>query len=254
MTRDGEIAWGSGPAPATGSRCPSVAAPSGVRYTSTFGSRAPVAQLDRASAFEAAGRGFESLRARQPSPLCSRWRPRRHFCVCSACGSRRPSPSGRATNPSARACGRSEASPCKRSRRSLATNGRPRARRRARVRPNDRCIRTEIHRRSRSVPSVGALRPCRRCSTSCTRHRRWVRHQSGRFPPFMRSPSSAGGQQQADRLARQRVHDLAGVFVVDAGRRAPRQRGVYQIGDVNARSCVTIGTFGSIFTLKYAAS
>jgi hypothetical protein len=30
--------------------------------------------------------------------------------------------------------------------------------------------------------------------------------------------------------------------------------GVYQIGDVNARSCVVIGTFGSILTLKYAAS
>jgi hypothetical protein len=26
--------------------------------------------------------------------------------------------------------------------------------------------------------------------------------------------------------------------------------GEYQIGDVNARSCVVIGTFGSIFTLK----
>jgi len=28
---------------------------------------------------------------------------------------------------------------------------------------------------------------------------------------------------------------------------------VYQIGDVHARSCVIIGTFGSILTLKYAA-
>jgi hypothetical protein len=36
--------------------------------------------------------------------------------------------------------------------------------------------------------------------------------------------------------------------------RAGGQRGVYQIGDVNARSCVIIGTFGVIFTLKYAAS
>jgi hypothetical protein len=31
--------------------------------------------------------------------------------------------------------------------------------------------------------------------------------------------------------------------------------GVYQIGDMNARSCVVIGTFGSvILILKYAAS
>jgi hypothetical protein len=37
---------------------------------------APVAQLDRASAFEAGGWGFESLRARHPSPgnLWATWR------------------------------------------------------------------------------------------------------------------------------------------------------------------------------------
>ena len=35
----------------------------------------------------------------------------------------------------------------------------------------------------------------------------------------------------------------------------PADHGVYQIGDVKARSCVVIGTFGSgIFILKYAAS
>ena len=35
----------------------------------------------------------------------------------------------------------------------------------------------------------------------------------------------------------------------------PADHGVYQIGDVNARSCVVIGTFGSgILILKYAAS
>ena len=33
-----------------------------------------------------------------------------------------------------------------------------------------------------------------------------------------------------------------------------RQRGLYPIGEVNARSCVTIGSFGIIVTLKYAAS
>ena len=32
------------------------------------------------------------------------------------------------------------------------------------------------------------------------------------------------------------------------------RHGVYQIGDVNARSCVTIGTFGAIRTLKRLAS
>jgi hypothetical protein len=37
-------------------------------------------------------------------------------------------------------------------------------------------------------------------------------------------------------------------------RRAGYHLGVYQIGEVNARSCVIIGTFGVIFTLKYAAS
>ncbi len=35
---------------------------------SFFQSQAPVAQLDRASDFESAGRGFESLRARQNPP------------------------------------------------------------------------------------------------------------------------------------------------------------------------------------------
>ena len=35
----------------------------------------------------------------------------------------------------------------------------------------------------------------------------------------------------------------------------PAHHGVYQIGDVNARSCVTIGTLGSgSLNLKYAAS
>ena len=35
----------------------------------------------------------------------------------------------------------------------------------------------------------------------------------------------------------------------------PAHHGVYQMGDVNARSCVIIGTLGSgIFILKYAAS
>ncbi len=34
----------------------------------------------------------------------------------------------------------------------------------------------------------------------------------------------------------------------------PANHFLYQIGDVNARSCVVIGTLASIFTLKYAAS
>jgi hypothetical protein len=41
---------------------------------------APVAQLDRASAFEAAGRGFEPLRARQTTP-CSGSTPSSHGFV-----------------------------------------------------------------------------------------------------------------------------------------------------------------------------
>jgi hypothetical protein len=38
------------------------------------------------------------------------------------------------------------------------------------------------------------------------------------------------------------------------GNGAPVQFGVYQIGEVKARSCVIIGTWSAIFTLKYAAS
>jgi hypothetical protein len=34
----------------------------------------------------------------------------------------------------------------------------------------------------------------------------------------------------------------------------PQEPGVYQMGELQARSCVTIGTSDDIVTLKYAAS
>lgn len=69
-------------------------------YTSASATDAPVAQLDRASAFEAAGRGFESLRARQPS-RCSADAPARPQAL-RACRAPGTSPSGRASRRAAR--------------------------------------------------------------------------------------------------------------------------------------------------------
>ena len=66
----------------------------------------------------------------------------------------------------------------------------------------------------------------------------------GRHPLIGGEERDADQQEVQHRLAEQRSHAHMHPYF-----------GEYQIGDVNARSCVVIGTFGSvILILKYAAS
>ena len=66
---------------------------------------------------------------------------------------------------------------------------------------------------------------------------------AGRHPAIDAEEGDADQQKMQQRLAEQ------------FSQRRHLYFGEYQIGDVNARSCVVIGTFGSvILILKYAAS
>jgi len=80
---------------------------------------------------------------------------------------------------------------------------------------------------------------------------------AGRHPSIGAEERDADQQEVQHRLAEK----FSNVHAVYLRARIPMTRtshpyfGEYQMGDVNARSCVVIGTFGSvILILKYAAS
>ena len=65
-----------------------------------------------------------------------------------------------------------------------------------------------------------------------------------RRPPSMGAEEDETNQQEVQHRLAEKLSNAHGLYF-----------GEYQIGDVNARSCVVIGTFGSvILILKYAAS